>query len=176
MKKALLEKVERAKLFTKAKQPTRVNILAVDQATNCGYAYELAGKRIVRGAHGSWNLTKKTKESDGMKWLRFESLLRELVEKHSIQVIAYELPGGQHMGAKIHSAKLIAIIERLAAEKGIEYVEHSASAIKKFATGNGIASKEMMIEAARKKLDYQGNNDNEADALWMLMLTKSQLN
>ena len=40
--------------------------------------------------------------------------------------------------------------------------------IKKHATGKGNASKEMMIEAARKKLGYKDDDDNEADALWIL--------
>ena len=173
LKKAQIAKIEAAKLMSKAKKPTRMNILALDQATKCGVAWETRGRPP---AVTLWDLTKKTKESDGMKWLRFEAKILEHVEKHKIEVIAYELPSGMHMGAKIHSAKLIAIIERVCALKNLEYVEHSASAIKKFATGNGIAKKEMMIAAAKDKLGYNGDDDNEADALWMLMCTKAQLN
>ena len=160
--------------MVKAKQPTRINILALDQATKCGIAFQTIG--MEHPVVELWDLTKKTKESDGMKWLRFEGRILEMVKKHRIQVIAYELPSGMHMGAKIHSAKLIAIIERAAAELGIEYVEHSSSSIKKFATGNGNAKKHMMVAAAQERLGYTGNDDNEADALWMLMCTKAQLN
>lgn len=167
------EKVERAKGLAKSKLPTKVNILSLDQATNCGLAWEIVGKPWEVT---TWNLSVKTQESNGVKWFRFESKLREFIVKNKIQLVTYELPSGQHMGAKIHSAKLIAIIEKLAAELSIEYLEHSASSIKKFATGNGGAKKDAVIKAAQEKLGYKGNNDNEADALWMLMITKKEFN
>ena len=47
--------------------------------------------------------------------------------------------------------------------------------MKRFATSNGNASKPMMIAAAQKKLGYTGDNDNEADALWLLALTRDKL-
>ncbi len=175
MKKKSLEKLELARARRNSNKPTRINILALDQATHCGVAYET---RVMRGKYQCelWDLTKKTKESDGVKWLRFESHIEKLIKEHDIEIIAYELPAGQHMGAKIHSAKLIAIIERIAELNKIQYIEHSSMTIKKFATGKGNAKKEQMIEAAKNKLNYQGDDDNEADALWMLMYTKSQLN
>lgn len=175
MKKANIAKLALAKERSNANRPTRVNILALDQATKCGVAFET---RKMKGKYECrlWDLTKKTKESDGVKWLRFESHIDKLIKEHEIEIIAYELPAGQHMGAKLHSAKLIAIIERIAELRGIQYIEHSSMTIKKFATGKGNAKKEQMVEAAKVKLGYEGIDDNEADALWMLMYTKSQLN
>ena len=43
-----------------------------------------------------------------------------------------------------------------------------------YATGKGSAGKPAMIKAAKDKLGYPGNDDNEADALWMLELAQSE--
>ena len=40
--------------------------------------------------------------------------------------------------------------------------------LKRFATGKGVADKVEMVAAARAKLGYAGDDDNEADALWLL--------
>lgn len=171
-KKANIQKINRAIALKKSKKPTRLNLLALDQATKCGVAYQLVGCDAVTQL---WDLTKKTSESNGVKWLRFESMLVGFIKKHKISVVGYELPGGQHTGAKLHSAKLIAIIEKVAAELSIDYMEFSSKTIKKFATDNGNAKKEHMIKAAQDTLGYVGNDDNEADALWMLHLMKSEM-
>jgi len=171
-KKANQQKILRAKALKKSKEPTRLNILALDQATKCGIAYELIGQDPKTKL---WDLSKKTSESNGVKWLRFETRLRVFIDTNNIQIIGYELPSGQHMGAKIHSAKLIAIIEKVAEEKGIEYVEFSSTSIKKFATDKGNAKKEQMVKSAQDLLGYDGEDDNEADALWMLHLMKSEM-
>ena len=44
--------------------------------------------------------------------------------------------------------------------------------MKKFATGKGNADKGQMIEACQEKLNIQTNDDNEADALWILEWAK----
>lgn len=174
MNKAKKEMVERLlKLRQTIKTPSKINILALDQATTCGVAFQTVEMGVEYGFE-SWDLSKKTKESDGIKWLRFESYIEKKIKDLSIQIIAYELPGGQHTGAIIHSSKMIGIIERLCAKNGIEYIETSSKTIKKFATGNGNANKEMMVEAARIRLGYDGSSHDEADALWMLFYVKSQ--
>ncbi len=47
-------------------------------------------------------------------------------------------------------------------------VEIPPSILKKFATGNGNAKKEMMVTAARELLGYGRTSDDEADALWLV--------
>ena len=48
--------------------------------------------------------------------------------------------------------------------------------MKRFATGNGNCGKPAMVRSAILKLRYKGGNNNEADAMWLLALTKSDLN
>jgi Holliday junction resolvasome RuvABC endonuclease subunit len=156
-----------------AKLPTKINILAIDQATKCGIAYELVGERPKWEL---WKLDIKNKESQGMKWLRFESKLKTFIVNNDIKVIAYELPAGRNINPIIHSSKLICIIEKMCAELNMEYIELSTGSIKKFATGNGNAKKDMMVEFAKKLWRYEGEDDNEADALHILHYLKTKIN
>ena len=138
------------------------NLLAIDPATKTGWA--------TVEDYGVWNLSKRKNESDGIKWLRFRSALDEVCTLAGIDVVAYERPSGRHTGAVIHHAKLVAIIEAYCADNGIDYAGYSASAIKKHATGKGNCGKPAMIAAAQEKLSYTGEDDNEADALWLYEL------
>lgn len=156
-----------------SKKPTNRNILAIDQATKCGIAYEIIGEQPKVEL---WDLSIKNKESQGLKWLRFESRLKSFLLKNQIKIVAYELPAGRNINPIIHSSKLICIVEKLCAELSLEYIELSTGSIKKFATGSGSANKQLMVEFAQKLWGYSGDNDNEADALHILHYLKSKIN
>lgn len=171
--KMIDDKMHRANLIRKAKQGIKVNLAAFDQATKCGVSYQVVGGEPEVEL---WDMTLKSKESAGMKWIRFESKVRDLLVKKKINILAYELPAGRNVNPIIHSSKLICILEKVSCELGIEYIEFSAGEIKKFATGNGAAGKPLMIEYAQKLWSYKGSDDNEADALHILHLLKSKIN
>lgn len=142
---------------------TPLNILAIDQASKCGWA--------TRNAHGTWDLKTLKDESSGMKMLRFRNKLKEVCQLENINLIAYERVAGQHKNSIIHAAKMVAIIETFCEENNIDYRSYSATEIKKFATGKGNCSKDLMIEFAQKNYGYTGNDDNVADALHIYHLT-----
>lgn len=50
---------------------------------------------------------------------------------------------------------------------GVAYIDVPPNTVKKYATGNGNAGKFAMIKAADKRLGYDGESDDEADALWL---------
>ena len=52
--------------------------------------------------------------------------------------------------------------------KAVKLVAVSPTTLKKFATGKGNASKELMLVDAVVRLGYKGSNHNEADSLWLL--------
>lgn len=52
----------------------------------------------------------------------------------------------------------------------VPYVEIAPSAVKKYATGKGNAGKELVLVEAVKRLGYEGSDNNEADALWLLTM------
>lgn len=168
------DKVHRALLLKKARKLPTLNIAAFDQATKCGVSWQLSGNKTY--GHALWDLSIKSKESQGMKWIRFESKLTDFLKKNKINVLAYELPSGRNTNPIIHSAKLIGIMEKVCTQLEIEYVEFASSEIKKFATGNGTAGKPLMIEYARTLWGYEGSDDNEADAIHILHLLKSKIN
>lgn len=145
----------------------KIRILAIDQASNCGWA--------TKHAHGVWDFNTRKDESSGMKMLRFRAKLREVCSLEDITLIVYERVAGFHKAAIIHAAKMVAIIESFCEENKIDYKAVSATEVKKLATGKGNANKDKMIEAATLKLGYTGKNDNEADALWIYQLVKQEL-
>lgn len=143
------------------------NLLAIDPATVTGWA--------TKDEYGTWNLKKRKQESDGIKWLRFRAMLDEMCKLAKITIIAYERPSGRHAGAVIHHAKLAGIIEEYCADNELEHVAYSATEIKKHATGKGNCNKDAMIESAKSELDYSGNDNNEADALWLWNMAADDL-
>ena len=146
-----------------------MKILAIDPASILGWA-------ISNTEFGIWDLKTRKDESMGMKLIRLKSKLKEIHELENIEVLVYERPGGFHTNSIIHQSKLIAVMETWCEENNIEYRAYSSSEIKKFATGKGNAGKPQMIQSAKEKLGYTGNDDNEADALWLLNLCKHSLN
>lgn len=60
-------------------------------------------------------------------------------------------------------------------EDGFDPVIVPPSSLKKYATGKGNAAKPEVLAAAIRRLDYDGHDDNEADALWLRALVMDAL-
>ena len=144
-----------------------LRILALDPATHCGYA-------ISRALYGVWNLTAKRDESVGMRLIRLRAKLVEVIQSERINLVVFERPGGRFKASIIVQSEIQGQIKTVCEDLKVEYRAYSSTEIKKFATGKGNAGKPAMIKAAKDKLDYPGDNDNEADALWILELAKSE--
>lgn len=151
------------------KLDTKKRILALDPATKCGWAFSV-------DLYGTWNLKTRSDESWGMKLLRFESKLKETFLLQKPDLVVYERPGGRNTRAIITQSKLIGIIERLCSENLIDYRAYSSTEIKKYITGKGNANKEVVIKAVADRIGYTGKDDNEADALALLLLADSEIN
>jgi len=146
---------------------TDIKILAIDPASILGWA-------VSRTMYGIWDLKTRKDESMGMKLIRLNSKLNEIHSQYPLDLVVYERPGGFHTVAIIHQSKLIGKIEEWCEANKVEYRGYSSKEIKKYATTKGNAGKPAMILAARLKLGYPGKDDNEADALWLLELAKSE--
>jgi Holliday junction resolvasome RuvABC endonuclease subunit len=142
-------------------------ILALDVATHCGFA-------IDNSIYGVWNLSPRRDESAGMRLIRFRAKLNEVIASEHINLVVFERPGGRHVGAVIVQSELQGQVKVVCEDLKIEYRGYSSQEIKKFGTGKGNSGKPAMIAAAQKKYGYIGNNDNEADALHLLNLAKSE--
>ena len=144
------------------------NVLALDPAEKFGWA-------VSRDLYGVWDFKLKRDESFSMKLVRFRSRLTKLVEEAEIDYIVFERVSGRFSGAIASHSKFVAVIELFCEDNEIPYKGYSAKEVKKFATGNGNAGKPKMIANAKAKLKYKGDDDNEADALWILELAKYDL-
>ncbi len=142
-----------------------MKILALDVATHCGWCTETTS--------GVWDFSIKRDESSGMRLIRFKSKLKEITELEKISLITFERSAGHHKNALIVQAELHGILKLFAEENNIDYRAFSAKEIKQFATGKGNAGKPAMIQAAKDKYGYTGNDDNEADAICIYQLSKS---
>lgn len=143
-------------------------ILALDLATTTGWAIRGRDGAIVSG---SQSFKPQRFEGGGMRFLRFQRWLNELISPGSanlVDAIVFE-EVRRHRGvdaAHIYGgfmAQLCAICE----QRKIPYQGVPVGTIKKHATGVGNASKFLVIEAMITK-GHAPNDDNEADALALL--------
>jgi hypothetical protein len=146
----------------------RKSLLAIDLGGTTGWARWDDGEVTS----GSIPLSKKSGrrfEGPGMKFVRFS---RWLNTQPTIDVVAFEEVHRHRGTAAAHAyggylSHLTAFCE--IQSPVIPYEGVGVGDIKKRATGNGSATKEMMI-AACSKLGVTPADDNEADALWLLVL------
>jgi len=147
-------------------------ILALDPATQCGWAHS-------SGPCGTWDLSIRRDESDGMRFIRLHGKLNELREKVGVDILVFEAArhaAPKMQGALVVQAQIQGVIKLWCEQNKVEYRGYSPSEVKKHATGKGNANKEMMIFAAKAKWPEQIIlDDNTADALWILDLVKTQI-
>ena len=163
------KRIRTKKNETKIANLEAIRILSLDIASVTGWA-------VSETEYGTWDFKTRKDESMGMKLIRFRSKLNEVLQLINFNLIVYERAAGRFKAAIIHEAKMIGLVEEWCEESKIAYRAYSATEIKKFATDKGNAGKPLMIAAAKEKLGYEGNDDNEADALWMLKIAQRDLN
>ena len=149
-----------------------MKILALDPATKTGWAHS-------DGPSGVWDLSIRRDESGGMRLIRLLGKLNEIRGSLGIDVVAFEAArhsAPKMQGALVVQAKIQGVIESWCEQHGVDYRGRSPSEIKKHATGKGIANKDAMLATARAKWPAAGIVDhNQADALWLLDLTQTEL-
>jgi Holliday junction resolvasome RuvABC endonuclease subunit len=152
-----------------AKAAKKLNILALDQATSCGWAHS-------DSSSGVWNLSVRKDESTGMRLLRLKSKLVDIKNTKGIDLLVFE----SSRNAKFANAVKVAgalqgVIELFCTEEGINYRGYSPKEIKKFATQNGNADKDAMVAAAKKKWPkIKIISNDHADALHLLDLAQTE--
>jgi len=75
----------------------------------------------------------------------------------------------KQQNSRAHATGEMGGVVRLALfEEDLAVAEMSPTSLKKFATGVGNCEKGLVLTQAVRRLDYQGSNHNEADALWLM--------
>lgn len=150
----------------KAKIPAKLkkeDILALDIATHCGYC-------SWKG-HGTWDFTER-KVNNYAEHKDFRDTLIRYIQDNNIKVITAE---DVTVGTFFHSMRKLSeyrgVLLEVCDELNLpEPIFINTSAIKKFATGNGKATKEQMIKAMMEKYNEIPCDDNACDAFWLYML------
>jgi hypothetical protein len=144
-------------------------LLALDLGTTTGWARgdTLTGSVVS----GTASFRNGRYEGGGMRFLRFEQWLEK---NFSADAIYFE-EVRSHKGtdaAHVYGG-LLAVLTSFCEKRHIPYQGVPVGTIKRHATGKGNASKEQMIAAARKR-GWLPEDDNEADAQWILDFARSE--
>ena len=140
-----------------------MKILAIDSGTKTGWAYN-GGIRIVSGIQ---DFALKRGESPGMRFLMFQSWLEKMIATTNPAIVIFERAHHRGGAATEVGVGLTTIIQTVCANNKIEYVALHSATLKKHATGRGNSSKQEIMGAAKSR-GWKFEDDNEADAQWLL--------
>ena len=142
-----------------------MNVLSIDPGTRTGWA-ALCNGRLYSGVQ---DFTLRRGESGGIRFLRFDTWLEELIQRANPKVVVYEQQHHRGGSATEICVGLVTGLQRIAAAHAIEYASCHTATLKKFATGTGKAGKQEMLQAAQKMWpEQQIETHDQAEALWLL--------
>jgi len=146
-----------------------VRILALDLGLTTGFCWG-DSKNLKSMLSGTWSLAPKKHESPAMRLIKFVARLEDARSAMGVDVVYYESVY-RHAGTDAaHSyGALMYRLQEWCLRHELPFEGIGVGEIKKFATGKGNASKDLMVAAA-VGLGFSPKDDNEADAicLWHL--------
>ena len=151
-----------------------MKILALDPAATTGFAWTDGDRR----EYGVWQITRPgMTEHPGARLERMRGHIYEAYRKWGFERLAYEdaQQGSHNFTVQGMHAELRGVIKLVACELDVETVAINPTTLKSWATGNGRADKAQVIRAAKTLLDVTTDDDNVADALFVLELAKNPL-
>lgn len=141
-----------------------MKILALDLGTQTGYA--------LKERSGVEDFTPSHRDSKGMRYIKFEAWLIDVLEKEIPGLVAYEMPHYRGGAATAVLVTMEGIVQKECDKRNIDYTAVHSGTLKKFATGRGTANKEDMIKGAQMNFGKNHLSSDEADALWLLEWAK----
>lgn len=140
---------------------TRAEVLGLDIATMCGY--------YSTHESGAWNFYESKARNDNKQHKAFRDTLIGFIRKYSIrQVVAEDINVNNHFTDMRKLSEFRGILLEVCDELDLpEPAFINVATVKKFATGNGRATKIEMIHACVEKYGYRPRTDDEADAFWI---------
>jgi crossover junction endodeoxyribonuclease RuvC len=145
-----------------------MSVLCIDLGSTTGWMLKQAGGGF---AHGFWKLKGGRFEGGGMRYVRFRGHLAELHNSTTLQAVYFE-EVRRHNGtdaAHVYGG-LLATLTMFCDEHDIPYEGVPVQTIKKFITGKGNAGKPEVLAAVRKQGFESVVDDNEADAVALMLL------
>jgi Holliday junction resolvasome RuvABC endonuclease subunit len=153
-----------------------MNILALDPATKCGWAYGDATLPHSSWLSGWWDLSVRPDESTGMRLQRLQAKLREC-HAWGLGLVVFEAGrNARNARAVAVAGQLQGVIELFCTNQELDYRGYSPAEIKKHATGKGNADKDAVANAAILRWpNTKFECWDQADALWLLDLAARDL-
>lgn len=152
-----------------------MRLFAFDLGTRCGYAYTQDGVVHVE-LSGVMDFSSRRHEGGGMRFVRWRKALLDLLGDDEPRMVAYEEVAAHKGSAAAHVyGGLLGTLSEVCETRDIPYRGFSVGTIKRHATGKGNANKQMMIDAACERWGQSVEDDNQADALWLLDLAVKEL-
>jgi len=147
-----------------------INILSIDSGTKTGWA------TLIHGSidSGVQDFSLKRGESAGMRFFNFRSWLNRMLNKFKVDIVIYEQAHHRGGPATMIGVGLVTRIQEECDIREIQYMPLHSATLKKFATGKGNASKELMLKSARETWGDLVADDNEADALWLMEYARKE--
>lgn len=141
------------------KQFNRDQILALDIATHTGY--------FCSSERGTWNFTESMRRNNNKQHKAFFDALVDIIKRNDIrQIVAEDVSVNNHFtdARKLSEFRGILFLVCDILDLPEPHFINPAS-LKKFATGDGKATKEKMIEFCKLRWQIEPGDDNEADAI-----------
>lgn len=137
---------------------TRDNVLALDVAEHCGY-YSVHES-------GTWDFTENKRRNDNKQHKAFRDTLIEFIQKYNIkQIVAEDVRVSTHFVSMRKLSEFRGILFEVCDTLNLpEPALINPSTLKKWATGNGGATKADMIRFCKLRWKTEPVDDNEADA------------
>ena len=137
---------------------TREQVLALDIATHTGY--------FSLHEAGVWNFTESKRRNDNKMHGAFRTMLLVYMRRYGIrQVVAEDVTVNRHFYDIRRLSELRGILLEVCDELDLPEPEFvNPATLKKWATGDGHATKEQMIAACKNKYGIVPVDDNAADA------------
>lgn len=137
---------------------TRDNVLALDVAEHCGY-YSVHES-------GTWDFTENKRRNDNKQHKAFRDTLIEFIQKYNIkQIVAEDVSFSTHFVSMRKLSEFRGILFEVCDTLNLpEPALINPRTLKKWATGNGGATKADMIRLCKLRWKTNPVDDNEADA------------
>ena len=149
-----------------------MNILAIDCGTKTGWAVDCNG--AVES--GIQDFALRRGERAGMRFFNFRVWFERMLKKCPVKMVVYEQAHHRGGAATMVSVGMVTRVQEACEIYKVEYTPVHSSELKKFATGKGNTPKEQMLKLALARWpDQDIQNDDQADALWMLDFAKREV-
>lgn len=137
---------------------SRGELLALDIATHTGY-YSLHGL-------GTWNFTESKRRNNNKQHKDFRDTVMGFIQTHGIkQIVAEDINVNNHFSDMRKLSEFRGILFEICDELDLpEPCFINVATLKKWATDNGRASKQEMMNACVERYKFQPEDDNVSDA------------